>query len=80
MVESRPYGFRKWPYAANYGAVVADKHQMFTFASRGPREDGGFTSTLVAPGAAVSTIPAWRPGSSVAEAGWKLPAGRRICH
>ncbi|MEW2115099.1 S8 family serine peptidase [Streptomyces sp. NPDC005474] len=65
----------KETYAANYGAAVADKAQLFAFSSRGPSEDGGFSPTLVAPGAAVSTIPTWMPGSPVAEAGWKLPAG-----
>ncbi|MEU1854396.1 S8 family serine peptidase [Streptomyces sp. NPDC019990] len=65
----------KETYAANYGAAVADKYQLFTFSSRGPREDGGLTPTLVAPGAAVSTVPAWQAGSPVAEAGWKLPPG-----
>jgi hypothetical protein len=65
----------KETYAANYGAAVADKYKVFTFSSRGPREDGGFAPNLVAPGAAVSTIPAWMPSAPVAEAGWKLPAG-----
>jgi subtilisin family serine protease len=68
-------GVSKETYAANYGTGVENDYQLFTFSSRGPREDGGFTPTVVAPGAAVSTIPAWMPGSSVAEAGWKLPAG-----
>jgi hypothetical protein len=62
-------------YAANYGAAVADEYQLFTFSSRGPREDGGLTPTLVAPGAAVSTTPPWQPGTSLPEAGWKLPPG-----
>ncbi|MDG5804694.1 S8 family serine peptidase [Streptomyces ossamyceticus] len=65
----------KETYAANYGAAVADKYQLFTFSSRGPREDGGLTPTLVAPGAAVSTTPPWQPGTSLPEAGWKLPPG-----
>src|SRR5690606_22013196 len=50
-------------WAANYGSVVKKKYGMMPFSSRGPREDGGFTPTLVAPGA------------SVAEAGYGLPAG-----
>ncbi|PIM73589.1 serine protease [Streptomyces sp. JV178] len=65
----------KETYAANYGADVADTYQLFTFSSRGPREDGGLTPTLVAPGAAVSTAPPWQPGTSLPEAGWKLPPG-----
>ncbi|MET8983371.1 S8 family serine peptidase [Streptomyces sp. NPDC004539] len=68
-------GFSKQTYAANYGAVAPRKYQLFYFSSRGPREDGGFTPTLVGPGSAVSTIPAWMPGSPMPEAGWKLPAG-----
>ncbi|GHE72488.1 S8 family serine peptidase [Streptomyces capitiformicae] len=65
----------KETYAANYGTGVENDYQLFTFSSRGPREDGGFTPTVVAPGSAVSPIPAWMPGAPVAEAGWKLPAG-----
>jgi hypothetical protein len=68
-------GVSKETYAANYGTGVENKYQLFYFSSRGPREDGGFTPTVVAPGAAVSTIPTWMPGSTVAESGWKLPAG-----
>ncbi|MGN9755414.1 S8 family serine peptidase [Streptomyces sp. SD31] len=68
-------GVSKETFAANYGTGVENKYQLFNFSSRGPREDGGFTPTVVAPGAAVSTIPAWMPGSPIAEAGWKLPAG-----
>ncbi|MER5943273.1 S8 family serine peptidase [Streptomyces sp. NPDC001928] len=68
-------GVSKETFAANYGSGVANKYQLFNFSSRGPREDGGFTPTVVAPGSAVSTIPAWMPGAPIAEAGWKLPAG-----
>ncbi|MHC5906228.1 S8 family serine peptidase [Streptomyces sp. S6] len=62
-------------YAADYGAEVAGPSQVFTFSGRGPAEDGGLSPAVVAPGAAVSTIPAWMPGSSIAESGWKLPPG-----
>ncbi|KJK41663.1 serine protease [Streptomyces variegatus] len=62
-------------WAANYGSVVEKKYAMMPFSSRGPREDGGFTPTLVAPGAAVNTIQTWMPGQPVAEAGYSLPAG-----
>ena len=47
-------------YAANYGATVAKADGLFPFSSRGPREDGGFKPQIVAPGSAVSTIPAWQ--------------------
>ncbi len=62
-------------WAANYGSVVEKKYAMMPFSSRGPREDGGFTPTLVAPGAAINTTQTWLPGSPVAEAGYSLPAG-----
>lgn len=62
-------------WAANYGSQVEKRYAMMPFSSRGPREDGGFTPTLVAPGAAVNTIQTWLPGAPVAEAGYSLPAG-----
>ncbi|MDK1345292.1 S8 family serine peptidase [Streptomyces sp. 378] len=65
----------KATWAANYGSVVKKKYAMMPFSSRGPREDGGFTPTLVAPGAAINTIQTWMPGQPVAEAGYSLPAG-----
>ncbi|ANP55083.1 hypothetical protein J2Z21_003437 [Streptomyces griseochromogenes] len=68
-------GVSKETWAANYGSQVEKKYQMMPFSSRGPREDGGFTPTLVAPGAAINTTQTWLPGSPVAEAGYSLPAG-----
>ncbi|MEU9453856.1 S8 family serine peptidase [Streptomyces sp. NPDC048277] len=65
----------KQTWAANYGSQVTRKYQLLPFSSRGPREDGGFTPTLVAPGAAINTTQTWLPGSPVAEAGYSLPAG-----
>ncbi|MFF7738709.1 S8 family serine peptidase [Streptomyces sp. NPDC007984] len=65
----------KETWAANYGSVVKKKYAMMPFSSRGPREDGGFTPTLVAPGAAINTTQTWLPGGPVAEAGYTLPAG-----
>ncbi|MFH8774861.1 S8 family serine peptidase [Streptomyces sp. NPDC017958] len=62
-------------WAANYGSQVEKRYAMMPFSSRGPREDGGFTPTLVAPGAAINTTQTWLPGSPVAEAGYSLPAG-----
>ncbi|MBD0418339.1 S8 family serine peptidase [Streptomyces sp. TRM S81-3] len=62
-------------WAANYGSVVEKKYAMMPFSSRGPREDGGFTPTLTAPGAAINTIQTWLPGAPVTEAGYDLPAG-----
>ncbi|MCX4574993.1 S8 family serine peptidase [Streptomyces sp. NBC_01571] len=65
----------KETWAANYGSVVEKKYAMMPFSSRGPREDGGFTPTLTAPGAAINTTQTWLPGSPVAESGYTLPAG-----
>ncbi len=65
----------KETWAANYGSVVEKKYAMMPFSSRGPREDGGFTPTLSAPGAAINTTQTWLPGAPVAEAGYTLPAG-----
>nr|WP_234382498.1 S8 family serine peptidase [Streptomyces dysideae] len=66
----------KETWAANYGAEVEKKYGLFNFSSRGPREDGGFTPTVIAPGSSVNTIPTWLFGERpIAEAGYKLPAG-----
>ncbi|MFE2289220.1 S8 family serine peptidase [Streptomyces sp. NPDC059443] len=62
-------------WAANYGSGVTKKYNMFPFSSRGPREDGGFTPTITAPGASINTTQTWLPGSPVKEAGYTLPAG-----
>ncbi|ARX83518.1 serine protease [Streptomyces alboflavus] len=65
----------KETWAANYGSEVTKKNDMFNFSSRGPREDGGFQPLVTAPGSAINTTQTWLPGSPVAEAGYKLPAG-----
>ncbi|MEV5276293.1 S8 family serine peptidase [Streptomyces sp. NPDC052811] len=65
----------KETWAANYGSGVSTDYQMMPFSSRGPREDGGFTPTLTAPGAAINSTQTWLPGSPVKEAGYALPAG-----
>ncbi|MFI1797235.1 S8 family serine peptidase [Streptomyces sp. NPDC020379] len=65
----------KETWAANYGSEVTTKYAMMPFSSRGPREDGGFTPTLTAPGASVNTTPTWEPGAPVKEAGYDLPPG-----
>ncbi|QIJ62692.1 S8 family serine peptidase [Streptomyces sp. JB150] len=62
-------------WAANYGSAVRKDYAMMPFSSRGPREDGGFTPTLSAPGAAINTTQTWSPGGPVAEAGYSLPPG-----
>jgi hypothetical protein len=68
-------GISKETWAANYGSQVDTTYSLMPFSSRGPREDGGFTPTLVAPGAAINSTQTWLPGSPVAEAGYSLPAG-----
>ncbi|MFD7277098.1 S8 family serine peptidase [Streptomyces sp. NPDC059862] len=65
----------KETWAANYGSKVEKRYAMMPFSSRGPREDGGFTPTLSAPGAAINTTQTWSPGGPVAEAGYQLPPG-----
>ncbi|WP_328298663.1 S8 family serine peptidase [Streptomyces sp. NBC_00435] len=65
----------KETWAANYGSGVTKKYSMFPFSSRGPREDGGFTPTITAPGASINSVQTWLPGSPVKEAGYDLPAG-----
>ncbi|MEU6092886.1 S8 family serine peptidase [Streptomyces sp. NPDC047085] len=65
----------KETWASNYGSAVEKRYAMMPFSSRGPREDGGFTPTLTAPGAAINSTQTWLPGSPVAEAGYSLPAG-----
>ncbi|MEV0179379.1 S8 family serine peptidase [Streptomyces sp. NPDC050625] len=68
-------GISKETWAANYGSAVEKKYALLPFSSRGPREDGGFTPTLVAPGASINSTQTWLPGGPVAEAGYSLPAG-----
>ena len=65
----------KATWASNYGSAVTKSYAMMPFSSRGPREDGGFTPTLSAPGASINTTQTWLPGSPVAQAGYSLPAG-----
>ncbi|MEV6420437.1 S8 family serine peptidase [Streptomyces sp. NPDC051662] len=65
----------KETWAANYGSGVTTKNGLLPFSSRGPREDGGFTPTLTAPGAAINTTQTWAAGGPVAEAGYQLPPG-----
>ncbi|WLQ43090.1 S8 family serine peptidase [Streptomyces laculatispora] len=65
----------KETWAANYGSGVTKKYDMLPFSSRGPREDGGFTPTLTAPGASINSTQTWLPGSPVKESGYSLPAG-----
>jgi subtilisin family serine protease len=59
---------------ANYGNIAVKDDGLFFFSSRGPREDGGLKPNLVAPGAAVSSIPLWQAGNPVPGT-YSLPPG-----
>ncbi|WP_107480706.1 S8 family serine peptidase, partial [Streptomyces caniscabiei] len=66
--------YSKETAAANYGSVVGRQFVLYPFSARGPREDGGFAPTLLAPASAVSTYPAWLPGyAPVPGISWRLP-------
>ncbi|GHG11907.1 S8 family serine peptidase [Streptomyces zaomyceticus] len=60
---------------ADYGSRVRARQSLFPFSARGPREDGGMKPQVVAPGAAVSSIPTWLPGEGVPDTGYGLPPG-----
>ena len=62
-------------WLANYGAEVSTPLTLHNYASRGPREDGGFKPNVMAPGSAISSVPTWQPGGPVPEAGYSLPPG-----
>ncbi len=61
-------------YERDYGTPMPFADNLHYFSSRGPREDGGFSPKLVAPGAAISTTPLWQPGGPVAGT-YALPPG-----
>ncbi|MGH3071969.1 MAG: S8 family serine peptidase, partial [Gaiellaceae bacterium] len=62
----------KQTYLDDYGIQKSYQDSLLYFSSRGPREDGGFQPQIVAPGAAVSSIPMWQPGSGLP---YTLPPG-----
>ena len=62
----------KETYLADYGIQKSYDDSLLYFSSRGPREDGGFQPRIVAPGAAISSIPMWQPGGGLAS---PLPPG-----
>ncbi len=64
----------KATWQTNYGSDSAYADNLHGFSSRGPREDGGFKPNIVAPGAAVSTVPTWQAGGSVPGT-YALPPG-----
>jgi subtilisin family serine protease len=54
-------------YLADYGIQKDYDDSLLYFSSRGPREDGGFQPRVVAPGAAISTIPRWQNQGCLAQ-------------
>lgn len=62
----------KETWYSNYGYDAAKIDDLFPFSSRGPTEAGGFKPDIVAPGCAISSIPAWQPIFSYV---YSLPAG-----
>jgi hypothetical protein len=61
-------------WASNYGSTAPYADNQHPFSSRGPREDGGFKPSLIAPGAAISTTPQWQAGGPVGGT-YPLPPG-----
>jgi len=64
----------KETWLSNYGSKTKAAESMHPFSSRGPREDGGFKPDIIAPGAAISTVPRWEQPSPVPGT-YTLPAG-----
>ena len=61
-------------WRVNYGSSSPFTDNLHPFSSRGPAEDGNFKPEIVAPGAAISTIPTWQNGSPVGGT-YTLPPG-----
>jgi hypothetical protein len=59
---------------SNYGQDTPYVDNLNYFTSLGPREDGGFKPSAVAPGSAVSTTPMWQAGGPVPGT-YALPPG-----
>ncbi len=64
----------KASWQLNYGSDATEIDNMHGFSSRGPREDGDFKPSFVAPGSAISTTPLWQPGGPVPGT-YALPPG-----
>jgi len=58
--------------AALYGATQPGIEGVERYASRGPRDDGGFKPNVIAPLYGISALPAWQPGFTF---WYDLPAG-----
>ncbi|MEK6276171.1 MAG: S8 family serine peptidase [Actinomycetota bacterium] len=64
----------KETWQKNYGSDANFWDNLHPFSSRGPAEDGAFKPEIVAPGAAVSSVPTWQVGQPVAGV-YTLPPG-----
>jgi hypothetical protein len=58
----------------DYGSDSSFVDNLHPFSSRGPAEDGALKPQIVAPGAAVSSVPTWQIGQPVAGT-YTLPPG-----
>ncbi|MFR9776299.1 S8 family serine peptidase [Micromonospora sp. MS34] len=61
-------------WRANYGSSSPYAESLHYYSSRGPREDGGFKPSVVAPGSAISSVPTWQAGGPVPGT-YDLPPG-----
>jgi hypothetical protein len=64
----------KETWQRNYGSDANFVDNLHPFSSRGPAEDGAFKPEIVAPGAAVSSVPTWQVGQPVGGT-YTLPPG-----
>ncbi len=64
----------KETWQKNYGSDSTAVDNLHPFSSRGPTEDGSFKPQIVAPGAAISSVPTWQVGQPVAGV-YTLPPG-----
>ena len=64
----------KETWQRDYGSDANFVDNLHPFSSRGPAEDGALKPQIVAPGAAVSSVPTWQVGQPVAGT-YALPPG-----